>query len=169
MSATLAEVIGGAGEPLRWMVLTWDTAGIEGSTSQYNRFYLADDSFLASSGRRSPKVFAAIPKPLAGAYAGSSLRTGGAVEAALQLTDLRISLGNHLVCRPLAVDCSAFAGGDATDAGDLLQQLEEKTDLGFALLSYLNAARLRARETHLDPGWAEHFPGYDPEALWTGQ
>ena len=62
MSATLAEVIGGAGEPLRWMVLTWDTAGIEGSTSQYNRFYLADDSFLASSGRRSPKVFAAIPQ-----------------------------------------------------------------------------------------------------------
>ena len=55
------------------------------------------------------------------------------------------------------------------NAGQLLEQMFRKTEIGIDLLACLNWVRGEARRTHLSPDWQETTGYTDAAALWSGR
>lgn len=160
---------------LRWMVLTWDQAFIDaaGANMVFRTFLTYQGLLLVRSRRTRSKFTTTIPVLGGISVAPHQVKKDWLARAA-EATNDGIRQGHHLVCRPLAVDCSAFAGrrtyeGEAIESpAQLLQELVEMMQIGGELLSHINTVRAGALITHLDPDWAEHFPRHTAEDLWAG-
>lgn len=163
------------GSRLAWAVFTWDQAFIDAAgANSYARYFLTHDGLLIAYGQRTRTKFTTAT-PVLGeiALAPHQVKKDWLTRAAAATND-GIRQGQYLVCRPLAVDCSPFAGRRTYEGAtvetpaQLLQELVEMMQLGGELLVHLNAARAGARTTHLAPDWAERFPAHTAEALWDG-
>ena len=158
---------------LRWMVLTWDLAKLDEGRNDFYRVHLTQDALLATSGKRTPAVFAVrTGKP--GKVADFVAKAGDPLARAVGATTELTMEGFHMVCLPLAVDCSKFAdrtlanGNDLQQPRQLLDQIAKSTDLGLEVLRHINDVRREAIRTHIDEDWEDSFPEADPVDLFTG-
>lgn len=171
--ATLKSVLTGLGHDpdsprLRWMVLTWDLAKIEGTSNKFYRFHLTQDALLTTYGKRAPAAFTFRgSRPM---QIGTLTSTSGdPLARAVRTTAEKLKEGYVLVCRPLAVDCSVFAGPDVTEPRDLLGEVTRKTKAGTGVLDTVNQARSDARATHISADVSWGYAGLAPDDLWFGR
>jgi hypothetical protein len=178
VSASLSALMEGEGlvdahEHVNWLLLTWDAACIGGRVNKYARFFLTDDSFLVTRGRRTERVFT-DDKPLRGALDDHGLSVDYAFEQALNATRSKLAGNYSMVCRPMTVDCSDWdlkktsGGENVWGAGHLVRELFNKTPTGIELLSHINATRYSALRTRLDPDWKTNFRDTTARSLWDG-
>ena len=153
---------------MQWMIITWDLARIDEDTDDHCRMLLGLDGFVSLTGPRSPANFQGGREPITGSVVKFAGADNDSLLEAAQETELALGEDFRRVCRPLAVDCSAFdvAGDTPTD---LLEGFYDESRGSRLLLQYLNSVRARAMDSHLDPDWAQHFPGHIDRELWEGR
>lgn len=170
-AATLEDLLAGDGQrmttpAMRWMLLTWDLACIDGKSDKYYRFLLVDTASLSLYGRRSPAAFA-TSAPSRGTVGKIALIHNAPLAAAMTKTREKSEGGYAMICAPLAVNCAAFAS-EVQAPGDLLMAVKDGDALGTRVLAHVNTARADAFGTHLAPGTNFTFPGHSARALWAG-
>lgn len=178
MTTELENLLGAEGldlcpTPMQWMVLTWDVAAVNATTNLFLRVFLTRHSTVLAGGTLSPRHFDDL-NPVLGDDVRLMREGVDPLLCAETATDRALSSGYQLLCRPLAVDCSALAGtiladgsGFAEPAG-LLGCFGQKTMERTLLLRQLNDARAAAVDTHIAPGWWDAF-GLERDVLWEGR
>lgn len=160
---------------LRWMVMTWDLAKIGDGSNKFYRFLMTQDALLTTYGKRNPGAFAfRNSKPMQ--IGNLTSTTGDPIAKAVKTTSQKLREGYVLVCRPLAVNCSVFAGAAMTDGSsvtkprDLLGEIARKSKLGIGILDTVNQSRSDAERTHMNRELAwMGLAGVPPDDVWAGR
>ena len=170
---SLDSLLGAAGvdlspERMQWMVITWDLSQVTRINNDFFRVFLTVDTSLTVHGDITPSVFDARTPRIGttGDYTGA---TGGSLEKALIYTDDALEDGYEMLCRPLAVDFSEFAGGPETGQPyEMLFAMSVGSAEGRRVLGRINAARQKAFATHASPE-AHRNRFRDADKLWLGR
>lgn len=173
-SSALDALLGFAGvdltpERMQWMVLTWDLSLVNQANSDFYRVFLTLDAALTVTGTRTTDVFGTITPKVGTVEDFVIAPPSDPLETALIRTDDAIEDGHEMLCRPLAVDCSTFAGGFETGQPyEMLSAMSFGSRQGRRVLGHINAARRTAFSTHVSPE-AHRNRFRDAEELWLGR
>lgn len=178
--ATLTDLLGDqcpdlSPEQLQWMLLTWDLAYVSAGTGpgRFVRFFLTTEQMFYIQGVRAPWHFM-LRNPQLGEPLELIPPEFGPLEQAITATEGAIESGYQMLCRPLAVDCSAHTGGYPDGSAihrpaDLLQELHRQNVAGARLLRTINRTRMNALSTHAAPGWTQLSSTTAMRSLWLGK
>lgn len=157
-----------APERMQWLVLTWDFARIDGDGDLYHRALMGLNGYVRLRGHRGEGHFTGRWDPALGEVEKFAGWDHDSLVEALDDYEMLLSTGFAPVCRPLAVDCSAF-GQTGGDLVDLLEGFIRPRQESQLLMRHINHVRSTSMDTHLAPQWEQAFPSHTADQLWAGR